>query len=72
MSKLPVLSGKELIKLLLKIGYWMRDQEGSHVHLRHSWRKPLTVPNHKTIACGTLRTIIREANLTREEFEELL
>ena len=72
MSKLPVLSGKELIRLLLKIGYWIRDQEGSHIHLRHPWRKPLTVPNHKTIARGTLRTIVKEANLTRGEFEKLL
>ena len=68
MSKLPVLSGKEVIKILSAIGYYFRDQKGSHVHLRHPMRKPLTIPNHKEIARGTLRQIINDAGLTIEEF----
>lgn len=35
MSRLPVISGKALIKILMKSGYYVRDQEGSHIHLRH-------------------------------------
>jgi predicted RNA binding protein YcfA (HicA-like mRNA interferase family) len=54
MTKLPVISGKKLVKVLTKLGYYVRDQKGSHIHLRHPIRKPLTVPAHKIIARGTL------------------
>ena len=70
--KLLVVSGKDVIKALSKIGYYVRDQKGSHVHLRHPYRKPLTVPDHPEIARGTLRAIIKEAGLTVEEFLDLL
>ncbi len=70
--KLPVVSGKDIIKALSKIGYYVRDQKGSHVHLRHPYRKPLTVPDHPEVAKGTLRAIIKEADLTVEEFLEFL
>jgi len=69
---LPVLSGRKVLKALNKLGYYVRDQKGSHVHLRHPFRKPLTIPLHKTIARGTLRAIIREAGLSVDEFIELL
>ena len=69
---LPVVSGKDVIKALSKIGYYVRDKKGSHVHLRHPYRKPLTVPDHPEIAKGTLREIIKVAGLTVEEFLELL
>ena len=72
MNKLPVLSGKEVIKALQHAAYYIRDQRGSHVHLRHSVRRPLTVPLHREIARGTLREIIRQAGLTVEEFLKLL
>lgn len=72
MSKLPVVSGKKVLKVLMDIGYYVRDQEGSHIHLRHPDRLPLTVPNHREIARGTLRTIIRNAGLSVEEFSRLL
>jgi len=42
----PVASGKDVIKALSKIGYYVRDRKGSHVHLRHPYRKPLTVSDH--------------------------
>ena len=70
--KLPVASGEDVIKALSKIGYYVRDRKGSHVHLRHPYRKPLTVPDHPEIARGTLRAIIKEAGLTVEEFLDLL
>ena len=72
MSRLPVVSGKELIKILMKTGYYVRGRESSHVHLRHPSRQPLTVPDHKEIARGTLRAIIRESGLTVAEFNRLL
>ena len=72
MTKLPVTSGKDVLRVLTKLGYCVRDQKGSHVHLRHPHRRPLTIPLHPTIARGTLRAIIREADLTVEEFLKLL
>jgi predicted RNA binding protein YcfA (HicA-like mRNA interferase family) len=71
MSKLPALSGTEVRKMLERLGYYFRDRKGSHIHLRHATRPPLTIPDHKEIARGTLRQIIRDANLTIEEFLRL-
>jgi predicted RNA binding protein YcfA (HicA-like mRNA interferase family) len=73
LSKLKVLSGNELIKILNKIGYEIDHQTGSHIILRNKaypFRR-LTVPNHKTIAKGTLRGLIRQAGLTLDEFNKL-
>lgn len=72
MSKLFIVSGKEVIKALAKIGYYVRGQTGSHIHLRNPEKQALTIPNHNEIARGTLRTIIKQAGLTVEEFNELL
>lgn len=74
MSKLPVLSGHDAAKALRKIGYEIDHQTGSHMILRQAkipFRR-LTVPDHKELAKGTLRSIIREAGLTVEEFVALL
>jgi len=74
LSKLPVLSGNELCKILKKIGYKIDHQTGSHIILRNinpPYRR-LTVPNHKEIAKGTLRKIIKESGLSVEIFSELL
>jgi predicted RNA binding protein YcfA (HicA-like mRNA interferase family) len=70
MSKLPVLSALDVIKILSKFGFYADHQTGSHVILRQD-REPfkrITVPNHKEIARGTLASIIEDAGLTREEF----
>lgn len=74
MSKLPVVSGKEALKIFQKVGYELDHQTGSHMILRRNeppYRR-LTVPNHKEIAKGTLRSLVREAGLTVEEFVRLL
>ena len=74
MSKLPVVSGQEVVKALARLGYDVDHQRGSHIVLRHHsppYRR-LTVPDHKEIAKGTLRAILREAGLTVEEFVELI
>ncbi len=74
MPKLPVISGMEAVKALSKIGYEVDHQTGSHVILRQNKypHRRLTVPNHKEIAKGTLRGLIKQAGLTVEEFIELL
>ena len=73
MSKLPVVSGGECIKALEKIDCVVMRQRGSHITLvREDPSTQLTVPNHKTIAKGTLRSLIRDAGLTVDEFIDLL
>jgi predicted RNA binding protein YcfA (HicA-like mRNA interferase family) len=74
MSKLPVVSGQDVVKALSRIGYQFDHQRGSHMVLRQDVEpyRRLTVPNHKEIAKGTLRKIIREAGLSIEEFNRLL
>ncbi len=69
MSKLPAISGKKLLKVLLKNGYYIRRQKGSHVHLRHSVRKPITIPNHRVIAKGTLLEILKQTGLKKEDLK---
>ena len=74
MSKLPVIFGRKLCKILEKIGYSIDHQTGSHIILRNvepPYRR-LTIPNHKEIAKGTLRKVIRESGLALEEFNNLL
>ena len=74
MPKLPIISGAHLVKVFAKIGYNIDHQTGSHIILRHkdTPHRRLTVPNHKEIAKGTLRAIIRQAGLSRDGFFELL
>ena len=74
MPKLAQLSGKQIIKALEKEGYYVVRQKGSHVRLVCSdkTKKTITVPDHKRIGIGLLRKILRDAQLTVEEFKKLL
>ncbi len=73
MTKLPVVSGKRCIKALEKIGFYFKRQEGSHITLRRdSPFSQVTVPEHKELDRGTLRSIIRTATISVEEFVKLL
>lgn len=74
MSNLPQVSGREVVKALEKIGYAVDRQRGSHIVLRQaaSPYRRITVPDHKEVAKGTLRAIIRQAGLTIEQFKDLL
>jgi len=74
-QKLPVLSGREVIKILKKVGFSPVRQKGSHIVLSKTdskQRRGLVVPDHKEIDKGTLLEIIRQAGLTRQEFLQLL
>ena len=74
MSKLPAVSCRQAVAAFKKVGYEVDHQTGSHVILRnreYPFRR-LTVPNHKEIAKGTFRSLIREAGLTVDEFVALL
>ncbi len=72
MSRLPVCSGQDAIRVFQEVGYAVDHQTGSHVILRHPQMRRLTVPNHRELAKGTLRALIREAGLTKEQFSDLL
>jgi predicted RNA binding protein YcfA (HicA-like mRNA interferase family) len=73
-SVLPRVSGLEVVKALAKAGYEQDRQRGSHIILRQvSYpHRRIVVPNHKEVAKGTLRAIIREAGFTVDEFKALL
>ena len=74
MSPLSVVSGRDVVRALEKIGYDFDRQRGSHMILRLN-REPyrrIVVPDHREVAKGTLRSIIRETGLTVEEFGALL
>jgi len=72
--KLPVVSGAATVAALSKIGFRVDKQSGSHILIRRivSPHLRLSVPDHPELAKGTLRTLIRQAGLTVEEFAELL
>jgi predicted RNA binding protein YcfA (HicA-like mRNA interferase family) len=73
MSKLPVVSGRERVKALGRVGFAVRRQEGSHIILRrNSPFAQVVVPDHRTLDRGTLRAILRHAGLSVAEFTKLL
>ncbi|QDV89772.1 YcfA-like protein [Phycisphaerae bacterium RAS2] len=75
MSRLPTLSGRELVSILQRLGYAVVRQRGSHMRLRHPTdpsRKPTTVPDHRELKPGTLHAILRDAALTVEQLREML
>ena len=73
MSKLPQVSGKNCLKALSKVGFFVKRQKGSHIIVcRNDPFAEVVIPNHKTLDKGTLRAIIRQADLDVDKFIELL
>ncbi|MBI5902216.1 MAG: type II toxin-antitoxin system HicA family toxin [Deltaproteobacteria bacterium] len=73
MSKLPVISGRECVKALEKAGFKVERQKGSHIRLsRENPFAQTTVPDHKELDRGTLRSILRHSGLSVGEFLKLL
>ncbi len=73
-QELPVLRPKQVVVALEKAGFEVKREAGSHVIMYKSGiRRPITIPQHpRDLPMGTLRAIIREARLTKEEFLRLL
>jgi predicted RNA binding protein YcfA (HicA-like mRNA interferase family) len=72
MTGLPQISGRECVKALMKVGFNLKRQQGSHIILRRD--DPFTqvvVPDHKVLDRGTLRSIIRQSGLSIDEFLNL-
>jgi predicted RNA binding protein YcfA (HicA-like mRNA interferase family) len=73
MTKLPCVSGPECIKALTKVGFVVKRQEGSHIIVRRdSPFAQVVVPDHKELDRGTLRSILRQADLSVNEFVQWL
>lgn len=74
MTILPRVSGRAVVTALAKIGYARDRQKGSHIVLRRIEypHRRIVVPDHREVAKGTLRAIIKHAGLTVEQFSELL
>ncbi len=71
MGRLPHLSGREVVRVFESLGWEMARQSSSHIILvREGHQATLSVPDHKEVAIGTLRSLIRSAGLTVEAFTE--
>lgn len=74
MSKLQLIDGKTMEKLLLQMGFEKIRQKGSHAFYRHCDGRVTTVPFHtgKDLARPLIREILNEINLSIDEYNELL
>ena len=73
MPRLPVISGKEAVDAFEGVGWQVSRREGSHIILtRAGVPTILSVPDHREVRRGTLRSLIRKAGLSIEEFVLLL
>lgn len=73
MVRPPCLSGQEVIKAFASLGWQVARQRGSHViMIKKGSLVTLSIPDHKEVAPGTLRQLIKDAGLTIEAFRDLL
>lgn len=72
--KLPLLSPKEVCKVLEKLGFESIRQRGSHKYFKHADGRATVVPIHpgRDIGRGLLKRIINETQISREEFLKLV
>ena len=74
MPPLPILKARELVAALQKAGFETIRQKGSHVRLKHADGRVVTIPVHpgEDIGRGLLRKILRDAELSRDDFLNLV
>ena len=73
MASIPVVTGREAVKVFESLGWEVARHRGSHVILvRDGDIETLSVPDHREVAKGTLRSLIRSAGITPDEFQEAL
>lgn len=71
MDKIPLLSGEQIVKAFQKMGFEKARQKGSHLVMKKTTptgQIGCVIPMHKEVARGTLRSILRQAGITFEEF----
>ena len=66
MPEFPVLSGREVVRGLGRLGFEQISQRGSHIQLRRG-SATVIVPDHPEVRRGTLATILRQAGITIDE-----
>ena len=71
MGELGGISGKETIRRFLSLGYEVIRQRGSHVRLRATGRKMLTIPLHKELKIGLLHQLIKDSGISLDDFLHL-
>jgi predicted RNA binding protein YcfA (HicA-like mRNA interferase family) len=70
--KPPLLSGREIVKAFQRIGYHRVDQRGSHIKIRNDTTQiTLIIPDHKEVDRWTLKGILKDAEISVEEFWRL-
>lgn len=73
MAKLPIVSGQAAVRAFEKSGWTTSRRHGSHIVLTKAGAEGhLSVPDHRELGRGLLRSLIRDAGLTVEEFVKLL
>ena len=75
MTKLPRLSSRKLLSILLKLGFYIHHQRGSHINLKHKDKSHLHIvipANRETLAPKTLKSILSQAELTMDEVKKFL
>jgi len=69
MPALPILSGRKAVRVFEKLGWQVARQRGSHIIMvKEGEMTTLSIPDHKEVAKGTLRSLIRAAGITVDEF----
>lgn len=66
MPPLPVVSGADVVRALKKMGFQEVSQKGSHLKLTSALGLVVIVPMHKELRRGTLRSVLRQADITIE------
>ena len=69
---LPQVSGRDVVRALESAGFEHTSTRGSHAKLRHPDGRVVIVPLHRSLARGTLGSVLRQAGLTAAEFVALL
>ena len=74
MTELVPISGKDLCKILMKLGFEMIHGKGSHIRFKHPDGRRTVVPVHgnEDLGPGLLLEILKQIGITREEFEKLV
>jgi predicted RNA binding protein YcfA (HicA-like mRNA interferase family) len=75
MPKLPLVSGAKAVKALQRLGFFVDRQRGSHVVMKKitaGGERGCVIPMHKEVAIGTLRSALKLAEVSPEEFTEAL
>ena len=71
--KTPLLSGRKLVKIYQKLGYRKVSQKGSHIKMKNGESGIVAIiPDHKKLDRWTLKTILRETEITEKEIKKYL